>query len=47
MDADPEGTGRISYEQFAKFAFDILLYLARERAIDAAMSEEAAAAEEQ
>lgn len=46
MYADTQGTGRISYEQFAHLAFDVLLQIARERAIDAAMDEAFAAAEE-
>ena len=42
--ADADEDDRVSYEEFAKMAFDVLLYLARERAIIAAAEKEKKAA---
>ena len=40
--ADPDESGKVTYEQFAKLAYDVLLHVARERAISAAIENEAA-----
>ena len=42
--ADADEDDRVSYEEFAKMAFDVLLYIARERAIIAAAEKEKKAA---
>jgi len=41
--ADADDTGRITYAQFTQLAYDVLLHVARERAISAAMEAEKAA----
>jgi len=41
--ADVNEDGRVTYEQFTELAYDVLLYVARERAIQAAMEKDKAA----
>ena len=40
--ADPDESGKVTYEAFARLAYDVLLHVARERAISAAIENEAA-----
>jgi len=38
--ADADDSGRVTYEQFTKLAYDVLLHVARERAISAAIEDD-------
>ena len=41
--ADTDHSGKVTYAQFTTLAYDVLLHVARERAISAAQEAEAAA----